>query len=106
MVSFLAFRLLRFFLGTLNRAEGMVRRRIDGIDFQGDISRIDEIVPCAGGNDHGVAGVNFPAAGHLIFARSHYRQTAAAFNPQELVGITVNLRADIAAYRNAHQRYL
>ena len=104
--TFLLFIDIIWGLNLLNRTVRVMRRSINGIDFQRTASRIDDIVPRSGGNKYSVASANLPTGTKTVFVRACKRQPVSAFYPDELVGVTMHLKPNIAADRNTHQGQL
>ena len=80
----------------------MMGRRVDRIQLEGAVSRVDKIVPSPRGNDDGGMTVDPLAMIQLGAAAACQGHAAAAFHADKLVGIGVDLHADISAYRDAH----
>lgn len=104
--SVLFFLSLCVLLGALNRAERVLRRRVNGIHLKRRVPDIDQIVPCSRRNDESTFTVHLAAAIHFVFARTGNGERRSALDAQELVGMAVNLGSDVSAHGNAHERYL
>ena len=88
----------------VDRPERVMRRRVDRIQLEGAVSRVDKIVPGSGWNDDRGMTVDPLPMIQLGTAAARQSYAAAAFHADKLVGIGVDLHADIAARRDAHQR--
>ena len=53
-----AFAVFRVRFRSVNGAEGMLGRRVDGIEFERCISRVDDIMPRACGNENGIVVIH------------------------------------------------
>ena len=83
-----------------------MQRRVDRIQLEGAASRVDKVVPGPSGNDDGGMTVNPLPMVQFGAAAARQGHAAAAFHADKLVGIGVNLHADISARRDAHQCHL
>lgn len=90
----------------LNRTVRVMRRSINGIDFKRTVSRVDYVVPCSGRDEDSVASANLPTGTKPVFVRACKCQSVSAFYPDELVGVVMHFKSDIAADRNTHQGQL
>ena len=81
----------------MHRSARMVRRRVDRVEPQRRPAAVDDVVPCPRGHEHRVAGERAAKVAHLLARPAEADEPAALFDAQELVGIRVELRSDIAA---------
>lgn len=90
----------------MNGIERVVRRRVKRIKLEGAIADIDDVVPCAGGNQDGVVSVNDRFFAEIVFAFAREYLGKSALDSDELVCIGVHFRADLSADGYAHQSEL
>src|SRR5665647_2191079 len=69
----------------------VVLRRVDGVDLHRLVADVGDVVPAAGRNDDAPAVGYLLVEGQLVLAGSHLGSTAAAVEPNELVGVRVLL---------------
>src|SRR5450756_2557247 len=81
----------------------VVLRRVDGVDLHRLVADVGDVVPAAGRNDDAPAVGYLLVEGQLVLAGSHLGSTAAAVEPNELVGVRVLLQSDVAVDRNRHE---
>ena len=91
---------------SVNRAERMLRRRINGINFQRCSACVNNVVPLARRDDHGIITVHLLTVIQRIFRFAHHYKPTAAFNSQKLIKMRMYLKTDISARRNTHKRHL
>ena len=87
----------------MDNPKRVMRRRVDRIQLEGAVSRVDEVVPGPGGNDDGGMTVDPLPMVQLGTAAACQGHAAAAFHAEKLVGVGMDLHADIPARRDAHQ---
>src|SRR5665811_830050 len=78
-------------LGLLHLARLVVLRRVDGVDLHRLVADVGDVVPGASRNDDAPAVGYFLVEGKFVLAGSHLGSTAAAVQPNELVGVRVLL---------------
>src|SRR5664280_1270732 len=65
--------------------------RVDGVDLHRLVADVGDVVPAAGRNDDAPAVGYLLVEGQFVLAGSHLGSTAAAVEPNELVGVRVLL---------------
>src|ERR1035437_251355 len=90
-------------LGLVHLARLVVLRRVDGVDLHRLVADVGDVVPAAGRNDDAPAVGYLLVEGQFVLAGSHLGSTAAAVEPNELVGVRVLLPSDVAVDRNRHE---
>src|SRR5664279_886938 len=78
-------------LGLVHLARLVVLRRVDGVDLHRLVADVGDVVPAAGRNDDAPAVGYLLVEGQFVLAGSHLGSTAAAVEPNELVGVRVLL---------------
>ena len=88
------FQTFRIFLGLLHRSERMLRRRVDGIEFQRRATDIADIMPGARRNQNGIVSVSLLLAIQIVFTPSHLDQGTSVFDSDKLIQIIVHFQSD------------
>src|SRR3954453_6519482 len=86
--------------GLVHRAGGVVLRAVDGVEDQRVLAGVDEVVLRAGGDDDEVT------LGDLLRVAGDPRLAGAADEREDLVGVLVDLLADLPARRDGHDDQL
>ena len=81
------FIVLRISLCAMHRAKGMLRRRVERIELQGAVARVDNIVPRACGDEDGVVSVHTSNLAQIVSAIAHIDRGSATLHANKLVDI-------------------
>src|SRR4051812_20486635 len=98
--------LLRVLLVRLNDAGGVMRGRVDGVEPQGLVPCVDDVVPGAGGNLDRPAVRDVLLEVEIVLLGAHDGAALSGVDPEELVRPRMRLEPDALAGRDAHERDL
>ena len=88
------------------RARRVLRRRVDGVNFERLPPRVHEVVVSVRGYDERPAVAYRLAEIHVVRAVAHQHQPLSLLHADELVEMRVHLKADVLSGAQAHQREL
>jgi len=90
-------------LGFMDRAMGMLGWCIDGVQFQGPVACIDEIMPFSGRYDKSIVLTDSSPEIQIIPTVTHHDHTLAFFYAYKLIKIGMYLQAYVFSDIEAHQ---
>lgn len=93
-------------LGWVHGAFGMMGRGIHGGELEGAAAGVADVVPGSGRHENALAGAKLAAVVELGFAAAHEDLRAACFHADQLVGVGVDLKPNVPAARDVHNRHL
>ncbi len=93
-------------LGWVHGAFGMMGRGIHGGELEGAAAGVADVVPGSGRHENALAGAKLAAVVELGLAAAHEDLRAACFHADQLVGVGVDLKPNVPAARDVHNRHL
>lgn len=90
-------------LGALNGSGGMLNGRIDRIQLNRLIPRVDQVMPCSSGDENGEILRYISLIVQAGLRASHHDSAPALLQTKKLIQVGMHLQADFSARRNAHQ---
>jgi hypothetical protein len=74
----------------MNRPMGVLRRGIDRVQFERDVTGVDQVMPFAGGNDEDIIIIDISLKIQAVWMVAHQNKTLSLLNTDELIEVRMD----------------